>query len=48
VQFAAVPWLRGYLNDQIARIVDSAEPTNHGKLRPVSLTERCSRKLRPD
>ena len=25
VQFAAVPWLRGYLNDQIARIVDSAE-----------------------
>jgi coenzyme F420 biosynthesis associated uncharacterized protein len=25
VQFAAVPWLRGYLNDQIAQIVDSAE-----------------------
>lgn len=25
VQFAAVPWLRGYLNEQIARIVDSAE-----------------------
>src|SRR4030095_6921130 len=25
VQFAAVPWLRGYLNDQIAKIVGSAE-----------------------
>ena len=25
VQFTAVPWLRGYLNDQIAQIVDSAE-----------------------
>ena len=25
VQFAAVPWLRGYLNGQIAEIVDSAE-----------------------
>lgn len=25
VQFAAVPWLRGYLNGQIAKIVDSAE-----------------------
>jgi len=25
VQFAAVPWLRGYLNEQIAQIVDSAE-----------------------
>ncbi|HJQ89097.1 MAG TPA: zinc-dependent metalloprotease [Propionibacteriaceae bacterium] len=25
VQFAAVPWLRGYLNGQIAQIVDSAE-----------------------
>jgi coenzyme F420 biosynthesis associated uncharacterized protein len=25
VQFAAVPWLRGYLNAQIAKIVDSAE-----------------------
>jgi coenzyme F420 biosynthesis associated uncharacterized protein len=25
VQFAAVPWLRGYLNDQVAQIVDSAE-----------------------
>jgi coenzyme F420 biosynthesis associated uncharacterized protein len=25
VQFAAVPWLRGYLNAQIATIVDSAE-----------------------
>jgi coenzyme F420 biosynthesis associated uncharacterized protein len=25
VQFAAVPWLRSYLNEQIAQIVDSAE-----------------------
>ena len=25
MQFAAVPWLRGYLNGQIAQIVDSAE-----------------------
>jgi coenzyme F420 biosynthesis associated uncharacterized protein len=25
VQFTAVPWLRSYLNDQIAQIVDSAE-----------------------
>jgi coenzyme F420 biosynthesis associated uncharacterized protein len=25
VQFAAVPWLRGYLNEQIAQIVDSTE-----------------------
>jgi coenzyme F420 biosynthesis associated uncharacterized protein len=25
VQFAAVPWLRGYLNAQVAQIVDSAE-----------------------
>ena len=25
MQFAAVPWLRGYLNGQIAEIVDSAE-----------------------
>ena len=35
VQFTAVPWLRGYLNEQIAQVVDSAE------LDP-SASHRCS------